>query len=173
MLYFSPLSVTDDKQRDRNHPCSSFYSAGRAIWGWVGDVVTWGSKIYTLGDPRCIRYLEAFLAPPYPELMRILRCLPCRMCTLYVGGAGAIVCCMQWWCCVFGYWDSGFMIRPQVPEYSRPFQLSLLRIVGGKPMCGVIIEDEISFSFWFQNSVYVFLFEKNHRILSILRRGEY
>ena len=38
------------------------------------------------------------------------------------------------------------MIRPQVPEYSRPFQLSLLRIVGGKPMCGVIIEDEISFS---------------------------
>ena len=28
-LYFSPLSVTDDKQRDRNHPFSSSYSAGR------------------------------------------------------------------------------------------------------------------------------------------------
>ena len=27
-LYFSPLSVTDDKQRDRNHPFSSSYSAG-------------------------------------------------------------------------------------------------------------------------------------------------
>ena len=65
------------------------------------------------------------------------------------------------------------MIRPQVPEYSRPFQLSLLRIVGGKPMCGVIMEDEVSFSFWFQNSVYVLVFEKSHRILSILRRGEY
>ena len=24
----------------------------------MGDVVTWGSKIYTLGDPRCIRYLR-------------------------------------------------------------------------------------------------------------------
>ncbi len=39
------------------------------------------------------------------------------------------------------------MIQPQVPEYSRPFQLSLLRIVGVKPMCGVIVEDEVSFSF--------------------------
>ena len=33
MLYFSPLSVTDDKQRDRKHPFSSFYSAGRAKHG--------------------------------------------------------------------------------------------------------------------------------------------
>jgi hypothetical protein len=41
------------------------------------------------------------------------------------------------------------MIRPQVPEYSRPFQLSLLRIVGGKPMCGVIISQELSYlSLW-------------------------
>ena len=64
------------------------------------------------------------------------------------------------------------MILPQVPEYSRPFQLSLLRI-GGEPMCGVIMEDEVSFSFWFQNSFYVLVFEKSHRILSILRRGEY
>jgi len=24
----------------------------------VGDAVTWGSKIYTLGDPRCIRSLR-------------------------------------------------------------------------------------------------------------------
>ena len=31
MLYFSPLSVTDDKQRDRNHPLPSSYSAGRAM----------------------------------------------------------------------------------------------------------------------------------------------
>jgi hypothetical protein len=31
MLYFSPLSVTDDKQRDRNHPFSSSYSAGRVM----------------------------------------------------------------------------------------------------------------------------------------------
>jgi hypothetical protein len=37
-LYFSPLSVTDDKQRDCNHPFSSSYSAGRAKHGggWVG-----------------------------------------------------------------------------------------------------------------------------------------
>ena len=76
--------------------------AGQYEVGWV---------MLLLGDPRFIRLgiqgvyatCEAFLAPPYPELMRILRCLPCRMCTLYVGGAGAIVCCMQWWCCVFGY----------------------------------------------------------------------
>ena len=47
------------------------------------------------------------------------------------------------------------MIQPQVPEYSRPFQLSLLRIVGGKPMCGVIMEDEVSFSFWCHVPVYV------------------
>ena len=31
MLYFSPLSVTDDKQRDRNLPFSSSYSAGRVM----------------------------------------------------------------------------------------------------------------------------------------------
>ena len=30
-VVFSPLSVTDDKQLDRNHPFSSSYSAGRAI----------------------------------------------------------------------------------------------------------------------------------------------
>jgi hypothetical protein len=65
------------------------------------------------------------------------------------------------------------MIQPQVPEYSRPFQLSLLRIVGGKPMCGVIMEDEVSFSFWCHVPVYVLVLQKNHRILSILRRGDY
>ena len=32
MLYFSPLSVTDGKQRERNHPSLSSYSAGRVIW---------------------------------------------------------------------------------------------------------------------------------------------
>ncbi len=26
----------------------------------MGDAVTWGSKIYTLGDPRCIRSLRGF-----------------------------------------------------------------------------------------------------------------
>ncbi len=31
------------------------------------------------------------------------------------------------------------MIQPQVPEYSRPFQLSLLRIVGGKPVFSNVI----------------------------------
>ncbi len=38
MLYFSPLSVTDDKQLDRKHPFSSLYSAGRAKHGggWGG-----------------------------------------------------------------------------------------------------------------------------------------
>ena len=38
------------------------------------------------------------------------------------------------------------MIRPQVPEYSRPFQLSLLRIVGGKPLCGASNSVLLSFS---------------------------
>ena len=58
MLYFSPLSVTDDKQRDRNHPFSSSYSAGRVmlLFKIIGDLVdaaAWGivlcvSKNYTL-----------------------------------------------------------------------------------------------------------------------------
>ena len=60
---------------------------------------------------------------------------------LYVACSGGVVCLG-----IETVRDSGLMIRPQVPEYSRPFQLSLLRIVGGKRMCGVIIEDEISFS---------------------------
>ena len=30
-LYFSPLSVTDGKQRERNHPSLSSYSAGRVM----------------------------------------------------------------------------------------------------------------------------------------------
>ena len=59
---------------------------GQCEVGWV---------ILLLGGPRSIRLgiqdvyapCEAFLVPPYPELMRILRCLPCRMCTLPVGGA--------------------------------------------------------------------------------------
>ena len=45
MLYFSPLSVTDDKQRDRNHPSSSSYSAGRVVLGDLVDVAACGSKI--------------------------------------------------------------------------------------------------------------------------------
>ena len=31
-LYSSPLSVTHDKRRDRNHPFSSLYSAGEVSW---------------------------------------------------------------------------------------------------------------------------------------------
>ena len=66
-----------------SHP--STVQAGQYEVGWV---------MLLLGDPRSIRLgiqdvyapYEAFLAPPYPELMRILRCLPCRMCTLHVGG---------------------------------------------------------------------------------------
>jgi hypothetical protein len=50
------------------------------------------------------------------------------------------------------------MIRPQVPEYSRPFQLNLFRTVGGKPMCDVIVDNDVSFSFWGQIPVYVLCF---------------
>ena len=73
MLYFSPLSVTDDKQRDRKHPFSSpqCSQGNMGVGGWVGgwggggyvfgvvfgdrvDVVAWGivpcvSKVDTLG----------------------------------------------------------------------------------------------------------------------------
>ena len=64
----------------------STVQAGEYEVGWV---------MLLLGDPRSIRLgiqdvyapCEAFLATPYPELIRILRCLPCRMCTLHVGGA--------------------------------------------------------------------------------------
>ncbi len=43
MLYFSPLSVTDDKQRDRNHPFSfPLYSVLSTVQAvrvkWVGGV---------------------------------------------------------------------------------------------------------------------------------------
>ncbi len=30
-LYFSPLSVTDGKQRERNHPSLSAYEGGRVV----------------------------------------------------------------------------------------------------------------------------------------------
>ena len=80
-----------------SHP--STVQAGQYEVGWV---------MLLLGDPRSIRLgiqdvyapCEAFLATPYPELMRILRCLSCRMCTLHVGGrvqlyvacSGGVVC---------------------------------------------------------------------------------
>ena len=52
MLYFSPLSVTDDKQRDRKHPFSfpQCRQTGQNIvlLGDLVDAVAWGSKIYTL-----------------------------------------------------------------------------------------------------------------------------
>jgi hypothetical protein len=38
-------------------------------------------------------------------------------------------------------------------------------------LCGVIMEDEVSFSFWCYVPVYVLVLQKNHRILSILRRA--
>jgi hypothetical protein len=56
-LDFSPLSVTDDKQRDRNHPFSSFYSAGRAIWGIGAILVLYLGMLWVLllGDLRSMR----------------------------------------------------------------------------------------------------------------------
>ena len=62
MLYFSPLSVTDDKQRDRNHP----FSSPQCRQGKLGDVVgaaACGSKIYTLrggwmAASRCVRCMQ-------------------------------------------------------------------------------------------------------------------
>jgi len=62
MLYFSPLSVTDDKQRDRKHPfsfpqcrqgnlgnCSMYLGTLLVpVLGDLVDAVAWGSKIYTL-----------------------------------------------------------------------------------------------------------------------------
>ena len=50
MLYFSPLSVTDDKQRDRNHPFSSSYSAGRAIWGIGAILVLYLGMLWLRAD---------------------------------------------------------------------------------------------------------------------------
>ncbi len=57
--------------------------------------------------------------------MRILRCLPCRMCTLHVGGGWCN--CMLHAVVVLCVWvlSSGLMIRPQVLEYSRQFHLLL------------------------------------------------
>jgi hypothetical protein len=49
-LYFSPLSVTDDKQRDRNHPFSSSYSAGRAIWGIRAILVLYLGMLWLRAD---------------------------------------------------------------------------------------------------------------------------
>jgi hypothetical protein len=48
----------------------------------------------------------------------------------------------------FWRWVTSLMIQPQVPEYSRPFQLSLFRTAGGKHTCDVIMDDDVSFSFW-------------------------
>ena len=50
MLYFSPLSGTDDKQRDRNHPFSSSYSAGRAIWGIGAILVLYLGMLWLRAD---------------------------------------------------------------------------------------------------------------------------
>ena len=49
-LYFSPLSVTHGKQRDRKHPFSSFYSSSRAKHGggWGGRPTV--QARYHLGD---------------------------------------------------------------------------------------------------------------------------
>ena len=93
MLYFSPLSVTDDKQRDRNHPFSSSYSAGRAIWGLgailgtvLGDVVgaaAWGSKIYTLSggldgcEQMCTLHAAFVLGVCLRKTWTVWRIVPC------------------------------------------------------------------------------------------------
>ena len=37
--------------------------------------------------------------------------------------------------------------QPQAPEYSRPFQISLLKSAGGIYMCDVVMVDDLSFSF--------------------------
>ena len=51
------------------------------------------------------------------------------MCTLHA------VIVLWFWC-----WGTSLMIRPQVPEYSRPFQLNLFRTVAGQPRCDVIMD---------------------------------
>jgi hypothetical protein len=56
-LYFSPLSVTDDKQRDRKHPSLSSYSAGRAM----GLFKVAGYFLYYILIARCW-----LLFIPYP-----------------------------------------------------------------------------------------------------------
>ena len=40
-------------------------------------------------------------------------------------------------------------------------------------LCGVIMEDEASFSFWRYAPVYVLVLQMNHRMLLIHRRGDY
>ena len=56
-MYFSPLSVTDGKQRERNHPSLSAYSAGRAIWRIGAILVLYLGMLWVLvlGDRRSIR----------------------------------------------------------------------------------------------------------------------
>ncbi len=88
----------DDKQRDRKHPFSSFYSAGRAKHGG-----RWGERPTVQA-----RYVG--------ELVHVAVCgnRSMRMQDRYVdvegGGvvAGKGVRCMQWWCCVFVFrnWQS-------------------------------------------------------------------
>ena len=43
MLYFSPLSVKDDEQRDRNHPFSFPQCRQSGQNGWVGATGGWGT----------------------------------------------------------------------------------------------------------------------------------
>jgi hypothetical protein len=60
------------------------------------------------------------------------------MCTLHA------VIMLRFW-----RWVICLMIQPQAPEFSvRPFQLSLFKTAGGKHMCDVIMDDDLSFSFW-------------------------
>ena len=58
MLYFSPLSVTDDKQLDRKHPfsfpqCRQGRWVGGWVGGWVGPVfsIQWASLV---SRGRCV-----------------------------------------------------------------------------------------------------------------------
>jgi hypothetical protein len=60
-----------------------------------------------------------------------------EMCTLH---AVIMLCFWRWVTCL--------MIQPQAPDYSRPFQLSLLMTAGGIYMCDVIMVDRFLVSFW-------------------------
>ena len=67
----------------------------------MGDAVTWGSKIYTLGDPRCIRSLRGLPGASlsgthaYPTMFALqdvyVACRGGRV-QLYVACSGGVVC---------------------------------------------------------------------------------
>jgi hypothetical protein len=90
LLYFSPLSVTDDKQLDRKHPFSfpqcrqgnmglgGWGVFGGAVLGDLVDAVAWGSKIYTLRGPG------------WMPASRCVRCMQCLCCGFVLGRRGQL-----------------------------------------------------------------------------------